>query len=129
MSSLDYYRLLAPDGVYADPTEVTDVGRLFHNFNARKETASAVVKTSNGLLFGFTVSSEIAQYIQVFDATSLPSEGAVPLLSFQVALGGYLSLQWVPPRYMEYGIVLCNSSTQHTKTIGTTDCIFDVNFL
>lgn len=129
MSSLDYYRLLAPDGVYADPTEVTDVGRLFHNANSRAVAASLVVKTSNGLLFGFTVSSVAAQYIQVHDKEALPAEGAVALLSFPVAATSTITTVWIPPRYMEYGIVLCNSSTQHTKTIGSADCIFDVQFL
>ena len=102
---------------------------MFHNANSRGVANSLTVKTSNGLLFGFTVSSAVAQYVHLYDLTALPAEGAVPTLSWQVALGGYLGVEWVPPRYCEQRIVLCNSSTQHTNTIGSADCIFDVNFL
>ncbi len=118
-----------PNGVYADPDEVTDLARFLNNANSRAVAASLVVKQNAGLCFGFTVSSVAAQFILVFDASSLPAESTVPLLSFPVAATSTIANAWIPPRGFRNGIVLCNSSTQHTKTIGSADCIFDVQFL
>lgn len=117
------------DGIYSDPVEVTKLARQLSNANSRAAAASLIVKTSAGLLFGITVSSTAAQFIQIFDLTALPSDGVVPTLSLSVPVTSQIGAAWIPPRGFSNGIVICNSSTQHTKTIGTATCIFDVQFL
>jgi hypothetical protein len=97
--------------------------------NSGAVAASMVVKPTSGLLYGFTVSSVAAQFIQVFDLSALPANATVPLLSFPVAATSIVGANWIPARAFRNGIVLCNSSTQHTKTIGSADCIFDVQYL
>ncbi len=118
-----------PTGIYSDPDTVTDLARQLNNANSRAAAASLIVKTSPGLMFGFTVSSVAAQFIQVFDLAALPANAVVPMLSFPVAATSTVAVEFIPPRGFTNGIVLCNSSTQHAKTIGSADCIFDVQFL
>jgi len=117
------------DGIFSDPEAVTRLARQLNNANSRAAAASLIVKPDAGLLFGITVSSVTAQFIQVFDLTAVPADGVVPLLSFAVTATNQLGVAWIPPRGFNNGIVLCNSSTQHTKTIGSANCIFDAQFL
>ncbi len=118
------------DGVYADPEAVTAIGRVLLNGNSYGEAASIIVCKRPALLCGFSASSVAAQYIQVFDASALPANAAVPLLSFVVGATSTASVSFLPyPRSFRNGIVLCNSSTQNAKTIGSADTIFDVQFI
>lgn len=91
---------------------------------------SIVVKTGAGVLYGFTVysSNAAAQFIQVFDAAAVPADTAVPTVLLTVAAAGNLGVTYIPGRKFLYGIVLCNSSTGPTKTIGAADCFFDAQF-
>lgn len=129
MTLPDLDQLKYEGGIFADPLKVTDLARVLQNGNSGAAAASLLVKSSPGLLFGFTVSSTAAQFIQVFDASALPADGAVPVLSLAVGAASQIGVAWIPPRGFRGGIVLCNSSTQHTKTIGSATCIFDVQFL
>lgn len=129
MGLLDYLELRYDGGNYADPEALTEIGRVLQSANSRSAAASIIVKTSPGLLFGFTVSSVAAQFILGFDASALPADTAVPLFSFPVAATSTAAVQWIPPRSFRDGLVLCNSSTQNAKTIGSSDCIFDVQYL
>jgi hypothetical protein len=36
---------------------------------------------------------------------------------------------WIPPRYMQSGIVICNSTTGTSKTLGAADTLFDVQYI
>ncbi len=118
------------EGIYSDPVQVTELARQLNNANSRGVANSLIVKTSPGLLFGITVSSVTSQFILVFDATAVPAETTVPLISFDIAATSTKGIAWVPvPRGFSNGIVVCNSSTQHTKTIGTANCIFDCQFV
>jgi hypothetical protein len=117
------------DGIFSDPAAVTLLARQLNNANSRGVANSLIVKPDAGLFFGFTVSSTAAQFVQVYDANSVPADGAIPLISLAVAATNQIATIWVPPRGFSNGIVLCNSSTQHTKTIGTATCIFDAQFL
>lgn len=102
-------------------------------FNARsiKYATSIVVKTGPGILFGFTVYSSKAasQFIQLFDANTLPADGVDPEWFVSVAATSDREFNWVPGRTFRNGIVICNSSTGPTKTIGSADCYFDAQFL
>lgn len=69
------------------------------------------------------------RFIQIFDATSLPSNGATPLITFPLAT----TASTIPPldlgvygRVFQNGIVIANSSTEATLTLGSADSFFDL---
>lgn len=101
------------------------------NIHSNALAASITVKSGQGILYGFTVlnTNSSAQYVQVFDARTLPAEGIVPVVVFKVNGADDKGVQWLPGRTFRQGIVLCNSSTPDTKTIGAADCFFDVQFV
>ena len=92
---------------------------------------SVVVKTGTGVLYGFTVSNTnaSAQFVQLFDSPTVPADGAIPILSVSVSAGQAVTFGWFPGRTFRSGCVLCNSSTQSTKTIGSADCLFDAQYI
>jgi len=66
-----------------------------------------------------------AQFIQVHNSATLPSEAAVPEWSFLVAANSNFSLDLsLYGDHYNAGVVVCNSSTRATKTIGSADCSF-----
>ena len=93
--------------------------------------ASMVVKTGPGIVYGFTVTNTkaAAQYVLGFDAAALPADGAVPLFAKSMPANDAVGFNWLPGRTFGTGLVLCNSSTQGTKTIGSADCLFDCQFI
>lgn len=93
--------------------------------------ASLVVKATSGTLYGLTGHSSRSseQFIQIHDAVSLPADTAVPVVVFRVPATSSFSLNYDAGREMQNGIVICNSSTAATKTIGSADCWFDVEYI
>lgn len=94
--------------------------------------ASSLTKASAGRVYGITGynSKTSAQFIQLHDASSVPSDTAVPVITFQVQASSPFSIDFgVYGRYFSTGIVICNSSTGATKTIGSADCWFDVQYV
>ena len=93
--------------------------------------ASLVVKAKAGTLYGLTgdnnKSSE--QFIQIHDAASPPADPAVPKIVFRVPAAKSFSLDYNEGREFQVGIVVSNSSTEATKTIGSADCWFDVQYI
>lgn len=89
--------------------------------------ASAVVTTSPARIYSLSGYSSGAAYILIFDATALPAEGETSLLTLAVNSGQfYFDLQ--DGLVMNTGIVVCNSSTAVTKTIGSADTQFVVGY-
>jgi hypothetical protein len=129
--SVPYSELLLPDDYRPDPESIEQIARAYQNANSRALANSLIVKATTGLLFGFTaVSTNVAaQFIQLFDRKDVPANTAVPLLSFPVAAENIAAGLWVPGRAFVQGIVIVNSTTQDTLTIGAADTIFDAQFL
>jgi hypothetical protein len=93
--------------------------------------ATNFVATGFLRVYGFTAYSSLggAQWILMFDASSLPADGAVPIIALPVAAQNQVSVYYGPPgRIFRRGIILCCSTTDTTKTLGAANCLFDVQF-
>lgn len=93
--------------------------------------ASATVKAAPGVLYGATVTNTkaSAQYIQIHDSATLPADNAVPLMSINLPAHSVATLDCgLRGRAFSAGIIMCNSSTDATKTIGSADCLFDAQY-
>lgn len=93
--------------------------------------ASRVVKASAGTLFtvsGYNTLST-TQYIHLFNLIAVPADSTVPALII-VAAGnstfGYSG--GIRGRAFSTGIVICNSTTPNTKTLGLANCLFDIQY-
>lgn len=83
--------------------------------------AAATLKELRGF------NSGAAQWIQIHDASSLPADTAVP--EEIIYVGSNQNFSFTPPAGLSFttGIVVCNSSTGPTKTIGAADCWFSAD--
>lgn len=87
-----------------------------------------VILSNPGRLFGLTgFNSKLSgQFIQLHDAGALPADTAVPVVVFYVPASSNFSIDFgIYGRSFVNGVVVCNSSTGPTKTIGAADCWFD----
>lgn len=112
--------------------EITSAG-LPLNSSSPKLEAFRVVKQGAGTLFGFTVfnSNVAAQFIQLHDTnTSPPANGTAPVFVISVPTITSQGIAWViPGRFFTRGILIVNSSTVATLTIGAADCFFDAQYI
>jgi hypothetical protein len=105
-----------------------DEGPLNFNVGALR---SSIIVPGRLVVYGFTVynTKGSAQFLNVFDASTLPGDTAVPLFSWPLAANAGVGFGFTPRgRQFQTGLVLCNSSTDATKTLGSADCFFDVQF-
>ncbi len=105
-----------------------DTGPLNYSTGA---LANAIIVPGKIVVYGFTVynTKASAQYLNVFDANTVPGNTSVPLFSFQLAAHSGIGFGFTPRgRQFQTGLVLCNSSTDTAKTIGSADCFFDIQF-
>lgn len=104
------------------------------NYNSAGLVSSLIVpatqmETSQGIVLRnlSAHSTKItAQYIQIFDTTSVPANGAVPIMTYPIGVNITLNLDFGNGRQFLNGVTICNSSTAATLTIGTADCLIDV---
>lgn len=88
--------------------------------------ASKILKASAGKLISVSgYNSGATQFIQLFNSATLPANGVAPAKVIAVPTGSNFSID-VPLTGIPFtaGIVICNSSTGPTKTIGAADCYF-----
>lgn len=90
-----------------------------------------VVKASAGALFGATIhnSRTSSQFLHLYDAAALPAEGAAPTVVINVPASTTISIDFGTfGRRFAIGIVIANSSTGPTKTIGSADLWIDAQY-
>lgn len=92
---------------------------------------SWVAMQGAGRVYGFTVTNTkgSAQFALVFDLGTVPATGAVPIMGVDLAASSAKGVYWgVAGRWFDRGIVIANSSTIASLTIGSADCFFDVQY-
>lgn len=92
---------------------------------------ASIVLPGHLVVYGFTFTNTNAgaQFVLAFDSALLPANGAVPMFGTTCAASSAVGFSWAPQgREFMSGLVLCNSSTLATKTIGAADCLFDVQY-
>jgi hypothetical protein len=84
------------------------------------------------LLYGFTVynDSGAAQFVQLFDdGYQVPPDGNVPAATFVIGANAGVAVYYGEAgRLCKGGVSLANSSTAATKTAGSADCLFDIQY-
>ena len=93
--------------------------------------ASIIAKAAPGTGYYVTGhhSGLAAKFIQIHDAAALPADGSAPSIILLAAAASNFSFYFGTfGRYFSNGIVVCNSSTGPTKTIGAADCWIDVGY-
>ncbi len=94
--------------------------------------ASRIFKVGAGTLYSLDIynSKAAAQWMQIFDSATLPADGQVPLFTINAATVASISRDFgvIGFRFVN-GLVVCNSTTGPTKTIGTTDTFFTARFV
>jgi hypothetical protein len=102
---------------FADPVTISSAA--YEASHIIKAGAGASIVTITGYS-----SNASAQFIQLHDSATVPANGVAPLAVFTVAATGNFS--YVSPLKYANGLVVCNSTTGPTKTLGATDCYFTI---
>lgn len=107
-----------------------------NRYASQAAEASAIVKIGPGVIYrlaGYNAKVS-AQFIQIFDAVTVtngvPADGAIPIFAGTVAASSNFLFDFgVFGKKITRAIVVTNSSTVATKTIGSADCQFYVDYL
>lgn len=94
--------------------------------------ASSVSKASAGTLRSCDGYNSLAsaQFIQIHDASSLPADTAVPEFVITVPASSNFSIDFGEDGlYFAVGIVICNSTTGPTKTIGAANLYMTTRYI
>jgi len=68
-------------------------------------------------------------FVQLHDATSMPANDAVPVITFVVAASSNFDFDLsVIGRFCEKGIVVCSSTTGPTKTLSGATSWFNIQY-
>jgi hypothetical protein len=112
------------DTVLNDIRQAHDLSKFATLISSVALEASHVLATTKGKLFSLIIYNDkaSAQYYQLHDAAALPSNGTVPILTVQVATKATLAINTPIP--FVNGLVVANSSTGATLTIGSADSWF-----
>lgn len=115
----------------SDQTAIPTSLSAASNASTTAYAASLVIKASAGTLYGLSGynSKTSTQFIQLHDAASLPADTAVPKVVISVPASSAFAIDFGQRgRAFATGIVICNSSTGPTKTIGAADIWADTQF-
>jgi hypothetical protein len=102
------------------------------SFLAGFAVTNLVVKASAGKLYKlvFTNGNAAVRYLQIHNTTTLPADTAVPIVSIPVPIGQTFTLDLTQfGQYFSTGMVVCNSSTGATKTVGAADSYINAWYL
>lgn len=94
------------------------------SYSSKGLLASDVIKARGGTIIGIMGHNNSAtdQFIQIFASKTVPADGAVPEITFEVMANGNFSVSFGENGYpLKDGISWSNSTTLDTKTIGATD--------
>lgn len=120
------------DQVTANANEVVIKSEIAKtNISVAAYVSNKVVKATAGTLYRITGfnSSVSAQFIQLHDAATLPADTAVPVLVQKVAAGSNFTIEFGSiGRSFTTGIVVANSSTGPTLTVGSADLWIDAQY-
>lgn len=92
---------------------------------------SSYIVTGPIRVYGINVysSSVAAQFILMWDRSILPADTSVPMFTFNIGASSALGVYYGEMgRVFHQGLVLCNSTTDTTKTIGSANCFFDIEY-
>lgn len=85
--------------------------------------ASAIVHTAPCRLVELHAENASAsdRFLQIFDGTTLPTDGTAPHYCVKIPAGGQISLTFDTELTLASGMVWCTSSTRATKTIAAAE--------
>lgn len=119
--------------VATDDVISVSLGQVGANTNATTTAYanSLVVKNTAGTLYMLTGFNSLnaAQWIHLHNSTTVPSTNSIPAITFYVAPLSNFSFDFgIYGRSFSTGIVVTNSTTGPTLTIGLANCWFDTQY-
>jgi hypothetical protein len=108
---------------------VVEAARELTNATTTALASSLVVKATPGTLYGIQGYTTAAQFIHLYNATSLPADAAVPVVVIPVEADKPFSIDFGKyGRAFSTGIVVGNSTTGPTKTLGAANTWIDAQY-